>query len=184
MEGGELKIHALMQSVLSKEVTFNAPFNRLLRDLTVHLRARYIDVDPSDQESLQSIMKRITDNEQAMGSTDILDLLRENRAANPAYKVSLNLQQLQRRNWLVETMQYHLAASDWPPNDRARLHGLHLSCNSKQKRRRDEEDSTMEGPPRSKVGRRAAYLDVSSSRVPFCTARSDLELMEEEADKG
>ena len=62
MEGGELKRDALMQSVLSKEVTFNTPFNRLLRDLSVHLRARYIDVDPSDQEILQSIMK-ITDNE-------------------------------------------------------------------------------------------------------------------------
>lgn len=52
MKGSELKIHALMQSVLSKEVTFKAPFNRLLRDLSVHLRARYIDVDLSNQESL------------------------------------------------------------------------------------------------------------------------------------
>lgn len=70
MKGSELRIHALMQSVLSKEVTFKAPFNRLLRDLSVHLRARYIDVDLSNQESLRSITKRVTDNEQAMGSIE------------------------------------------------------------------------------------------------------------------
>jgi len=164
VKGGELKRDALMQSVLSDKVTFNPPLNRLIADLTAHLRARYLKIDPSDLELLALSMQTITELEQApTGAEAPLEMARRYRDGNPAYKISTSLQRLKTRHWLVETMQTHLAAPDWPVDDSARPRGLHLTCNSK-KRSHDEEDSPTEGLFRSKVERSAADLDVSSSR--------------------
>ena len=175
VEGGELKINALMQYVLSEEVTFNPPFNRLITDLTAHLRARYVKIDPSDRSDLAFLTQNIAELERApVGSKSQLEMAQRYRDTNFAYKVSVNLERLQTRNWLIETMRKHLAEPDWPLNDAARPRGLHLDCNSK-KRPRDEEDSPIEGPSRSKVEKWVAYLDVSSSRVPFaCSGSSRL----------
>ena len=189
VKGGELKRDALMQSVLSEKVTFNTPFNRLIADLTAHLRSRYVQIKAKDQAYLESLIKKIANLEQLPERTEsqkeVLEVYRESRANNPAYQVSMSLQQLEMRHWFVETMRNHLAALDWPPDDKARQQGLHLTCNSK-KRPRDEEDSPMKGLSRSKVERSAIDLDVSSSRVPFRKDSSGLgavmEVEDEERD--
>lgn len=167
VKGGELKRDALMQSVLSDKVTFNPPLNRLIADLTAHLRTRYVQIKPRDRVYLESLATKIINLEQVAERTEsqneVLEVYRESRANNPVYQVSLSLQQLEMRYWFVKTMQNHLTAPDWPPDDKARQQGLHLTCNSK-KRLHDEEDSPTEGLSRPKVERSAADLDVSSSR--------------------
>ena len=50
-KGGELKMLSLLQGILSNEVTFNAPFNRLIGDLTAHFRVRYVKIEANDLES-------------------------------------------------------------------------------------------------------------------------------------
>jgi hypothetical protein len=185
VKGGELKRDALMQSVLSDKVTFNAPFNRLIADLTVHLRARYLKIEPNDLQLLELATQTITKLEEAPdGAEAQLEMAQVFRAGNPAYRISMSLQQLETRNWLVETMRTHLTHPDWPLDDNARKQGLHLTCNSK-KRPHDEEDSPMEGPSRFKVERRAAYPDVTSSRVPSRSDGSGLDaVMEEDVNVG
>jgi len=180
-KGGELKIHALLQAVLANEVTFNPPLDRLIKDLTDHLRVRYFQIEPSDLETLEDAEKWITQLEQGSGDTKLqLEMFRRMRASNPAYKFTKNLERLERRNWLVETLRTHLAQSDWPLNDGARLTGLHLICNSKK--RPAEDDPSAASP--SKVARRAALLDVSSSRIPFASDNSGLEPVMETGTPG
>ena len=184
-QGGELKRDALMQSVLSDKVTFNAPFNRLIADLTVHLRARYLKIEPNDLRLLELATQMITKLEQAPdGAEAQLEMAWLFRDGNPAYRISMSLQQLETCNWLVETMRTHLAQPDWPLADNARKQGLHLTCNSK-KRPHDEDDSPMEGPSKPKVERRAAYPDVTSSRVSFRSDNPGLDaVMDEDVDVG
>ena len=170
-KGGELKIHALLQAVLSNEVAFNPPLNKLLEDLTDYLCVRYVKIKPHDRESLGLTTKLITVLEQKPGDPEEIQMLQRIRTTNPAYIAAKKLEQLERRNWLVETLRMHLAQSDWPLNDGARLTGLHLICNSKK--RPAEDDPSAASP--SKVTRRAALLDVSSSRIPFASDSSGLE---------
>jgi len=158
IKGGELKRLMLCACILSKEVTFNPPLNRLIEDLTAHLHARYVKIEASSQKHLESVTKTITKLEQAPASTETqrnLELCREIRIDNPAYKIPMLLKRLETRNWLVETMRRHLAESDWPLNDSAYLEECHSASNSKK--RPLDEGSCMDGAPRSK--RRAAYLD-------------------------
>jgi hypothetical protein len=182
MKGGDLKMLALLRGTLSEKVTFNTPFNRLIADLTAHLRSRYVQIKPKDQAYLESLVMKIINLEQVSERTEsqneVLEVCRESRANNPAYQVSMSLQRLETRYWFVKTMRNHLAAPDWPPDDKAREQGLHLTCNSK-KRPHDEEDSPMEGLSRSKVERSAADVDVSSSRLPFCRDSSGLDAVME-----
>ena len=135
IKGGELKRDALLQAVLANEVTFNPPLDRLIKDLIDHLRVRYILIESSDMEILDDATKWIAQLEQGSDDTKLqLEMLWRMRASNPAYKFTKNLEQLQRRSWLVETMRMHLAQSDWPLNDhKARVQGLHLICNSKKR---------------------------------------------------
>jgi len=180
VKGGDLKMLALLQGTLSDKVAFNPPFNRLIADLAAHLRAHYIKIDPSDLELLELSTRTITELERAPEAQ--LEMARRYRDGNPGYRISMSLQRLKMRHWLVKTMQGHLAAPDWLPDDSARPQGLHLTCNSK-KRPCDGEDSPTEGPSRSKVERKAPYLKVSSSRVPFRSDSSGVDALMEGEDE-
>ncbi|KIM44449.1 hypothetical protein M413DRAFT_353590 [Hebeloma cylindrosporum] len=190
IEGGELKRDTLLQYKLSKEVSFNPPLDRLIKDLAVNLRARYIDIEPSARAKLEATKKKIAQFEQAPGGPeahrDVLEALRDNCTDNPAFVLSTLMKQLETRGWLVKKMRKYLQESGWPLDDKVRPEGLHETSNSKKRSRDKQDDSpvVLEGQPKSKVEKRVEYADVSSSRTSlFRSGSSGLgRVMEEEED--
>ena len=80
-------------------------------------RARYIKIEPSDLELLELSAQMITELEQAPdGAKAQLEIAWRYCDSHPAYIVSMSLQRLKARYWLVETMRTHLAQPDLPPN--------------------------------------------------------------------
>jgi len=94
-KGAELKMLSLIQGILSNEVTFNAPFNGLVGDLTAHLRASYVKIEVNDLENLALLTQTITELEQAPdGAKAQLDMAQRFRDGNRAYNASISLQRL------------------------------------------------------------------------------------------